>query len=128
MLKDFDNQCHTIMQTLLERQNAAHVLDLSDNADFFHSLQENANKWDVLQYLDAKGYITICQNPVSHKLLQIHINKAGITYPTDAAEKKREKRVEMIRYVITTVIAVLALVLAGISLAAQLHLIQLPVS
>lgn len=39
---------------------------------------------------------------------------------------KAKNRIESIRYCITTAIAVLALVLAGISLAAQLHLIKLP--
>lgn len=41
-------------------------------------------------------------------------------------EKKRKERTETRRYWITTVIALLALVLAGISLAAQLGLISLP--
>lgn len=49
-----------------------------------------------------------------------------MNWKADLDEAKKKQRTETRRYWITTAIAVLALVLAGISLAAQLGLIQLP--
>lgn len=110
MQKSFKQQCHQLMAELLARRDGSPILDLSKNKKFFCDLQTDGNKWDALQYLDAKGYISIAQNAVSGKLLQIHINKSGITYPADTAERVREKRIEWIRYIITTAIAVAAFI------------------
>ncbi len=57
---------------------------------------------------------------------KIACTTAGSKFVEDYLEKQKEKRVESIRYNITTAIAVVALILAGISLAAQLGLIQFP--
>lgn len=45
MSKNFDNQCHALMRTLLECQDETHLLDLANNKGFFHDLQANAEKW-----------------------------------------------------------------------------------
>lgn len=110
MPKSFAQKCNDLMRELLDLQDKSHILDLSNNTEFFRRLQEDGDRWSVLQYLDAKGYISISQNPVSHKLLQIHISKLGVAYPEDVSARAHEKRVEWIRYIITTAIAVAALI------------------
>ena len=59
-------------------------------------------------------------------MLHSPLTPAGQAYAEIQTDAIHDKRVENIKYVITTAIAVIALILAGISLAAQLGLIQLP--
>ncbi|MCM1236135.1 MAG: hypothetical protein NC489_39125 [Ruminococcus flavefaciens] len=66
------------------------------------------------------------QDTNSEHTNKIAISDRGRDYLAFINAKASKSRAEWIRYIITTAIAVLALVLAGISLAAQLGLIQLP--
>lgn len=99
-----------IMREILILQDANKLIDISKAPDFFANLQGSENAQDALTYLEAKGFISCSRNPVSHKLLQIRVTEIGITYFEDAEEILHEKRVESIRYWITTAIAIIALI------------------
>ncbi len=88
-------------------------------------LPQEVDALQVVDVLCAMGYISYTDTyGDGHR--QIRLTDAGKCYFEKKVDRDREKRIENIRYIITTAIAVLALVLAGISLAAQLGLIQLP--
>lgn len=57
---------------------------------------------------------------------KISCTTLGKKYVEDIQDKRKDKRMECIRYSITTAIAILALILSGIAVAAQLGLIKLP--
>ncbi len=92
--------CQEIMREILVRQNAGHLLDRSSNEEFFQRLTKNEETSDALDFLEAKGFISCSNNPVSHRLLQIHVNEPGITYFEDFSERVHEKHVENIRVTI----------------------------
>lgn len=110
-----------LMRQLHERKNEYNQLDLVNNREFFQGLQDEPETWKTLTFLEAKGYIKLAQNPVTHKLLQIQVTARGTTYFEDIAEQRREKRVSWIQYVVTTVIAILALLVAVASLVWQIY-------
>ena len=56
----------------------------------------------------------------------VEIDDPGRDYLIFVAAKKHDKKVEWIRYVITTVIAVAAIVIASIALLSQLQILELP--
>ena len=69
----------------------------------------------------------IAEKPIPFNMpLQITIDGQAAIERYDKERKQRKR--DFIRYSITTAIAALALILAAISLAAQLGLIQLPVA
>ena len=84
---------------------------------------------ELVHFLRTSGavdYDRYQNTETGEHLLLVKITEQGKMILFDAKSQKRSKRAEWIRYIITTVIAALALVLAGISLAAQLGLISLP--
>lgn len=60
------------------------------------------------------------------KFIAVHIEEPGINYCLMKRQSNRKELSAWIRYIITTVIAIFALLIAAISLAAQLDLLQLP--
>ncbi len=78
-----------------------------------------------LNFLKAKGLISYVDFHNSNGI-QITLEAPAFTYFNNKSDNRRIDLRNTRRYWITTAIAILALVLAGISLAAQLHLIQLP--
>ncbi len=80
------------------------------------------------QRLAALNLVRLFRNdsPGKENCYLCEIRLRGKNYLLYLKSNQRQKHTETIRYVITTVIAVLALVLAGVSLAAQLGLISLP--
>lgn len=78
----------------------------------------------IIEVLKSMGYVEISQGIGGPRC--VSLTASGKCYFERKMDLTAEKRVERIRYIITTAIAVLALVLAAISLAAQLGLIKLP--
>ena len=78
-----------------------------------------------LDFLQAKGFISYMNFHNSNGII-ITLKQPSFTYFHDRKDKKRIEYRDTRRYWITTAIAILALVLAAISLAAQLGLIKLP--
>lgn len=109
----------SIMREILTRQDANKLIDISKAPDFFANLQGSEDAKNALTYLEAKGFISCSRNPVSHKLLQIRVTEIGATYFEDAEEILNAKRVESIRYWITTGIAVAALITSIASIILQ---------
>lgn len=71
---------------------------------------------ELISYIDFKNSNGI----------RITLAPSAFAYFDDRAEIQQKDRRSSRRYWITTIIAILALVLAGISLAAQLGLVSLP--
>lgn len=93
----------------------------------YHGLRESLDPEHIVKVLEAMGYVTTRIETQGNKTLKfISLTPAGKRYFEDKADISHEKRVQNIRYIVTTIIAALALILSGISLAAQLGLIQLP--
>ncbi len=105
-------ECRKIMADLLARLGPSLYLDREENETFFQSLQPDHGIRPALLYLEAKGYLKLGISPVSQKLYRISITDKGRTYFEDAAQARREKQVSWTQYVITTVIAVLGLLVA----------------
>lgn len=102
--------CAKLMADLLQQKAEYDLLDISSNQKFFQDLQANKNKWNAIIYLEAKGFISLDLNPVTRKLLRIHVNSPGLTYFEDRFEANQVKHSEWVRYIITTIIAIAALV------------------
>lgn len=79
----------------------------------------------IIEVLEAMGYVKTTYRATGRPKT-ISLTDSGKCYFERKMDLTSEKRIEWIRYIITTAIAVLALVVAAISLAAQLGLIQLP--
>lgn len=80
-----------------------------------------------IEALRKEKYIDRILEVENDELVSVYsISDKGRAALQEHRRTAREKRVESVRYFITTAIAVAALILAGISLAAQLGLIQLP--
>lgn len=77
-----------------------------------------------LDFLQAKGFISYINSHNSNGILII-LQPPAFTYFHSRKQSKRTEHKETRRYWITTAIAILALVLAVISLTAQLGLITL---
>lgn len=90
-----------------------------------HGLSEHVNADHVVEVLRSMGYVTYRKNP-DGRICEINLTDSGKCYFEKKKDISHEKRVEWIRYIITTVIAALALIIAAIALAAQLGLVQLP--
>lgn len=88
-------------------------------------LPKSIDPIQIVEVLESMGYVESKSAPNSPRNKIITLTDAGKCYFENKADKDHEKRIENVRYLITTAIAILALVLAGISLAAQLGLIQL---
>lgn len=112
-------ECDALMRNILALDRTGRTVDLTADRDFFRDVQENERIYKTLKYLEAKGHISCSHNPVSHKLLQIRVTDSGVTYFEDNAEITRKERIEWIRYIITTAIAVVALITAITSIILQ---------
>lgn len=82
--------------------------------------------YDAIQRLYRLDMISTHMSATVRDLTIAYVTPQGRDYYAYMRNEKRKMRLAGRRYWITTAIAILALVLAGISLAAQLHLIQLP--
>lgn len=92
-----------------------------------HGLPKSSNPEHIVEVLRSMGYITYKREP-DGKIYQIDLTDSGKCYFEKRADISHEKKVEWIRYIITTAIAIAAIILSGIALAAQLGLIQFPQS
>lgn len=84
-----------------------------------HGLTERVNAEHVVEILRSMGYVTYSRNP-DGRIYEINLTDSGKCYFEKKKDISHEKRVEWIRYIITTLIAILALIIAAISLSAQL--------
>lgn len=91
---------------------------------YMHGLPSSVDAEHICSVLEGMGYLTITRF-YDHPS-RIDLTDSGKCYFERKMDMEHEKLMENIRYAITTIIAILALVLAAISLAAQLGLIQLP--
>lgn len=89
-----------------------------------HGLPKRVDAEKVVDVLRSMRYITYLREQ-DGEIYDIKLTDAGKCYFENKKDKSREKRAEWIRYIITTVIAIFALLIAAISLAAQLGLLQL---
>lgn len=70
--------------------------------------------------VDASGKISF-----SGTMVAVHIEPPGENYWLGQHAKRKDRAIEWVRYVVTTTIAIAALIIATISLLAQLGLLQL---
>ena len=97
---------------------------------------KNLQKWNVLFENDKKAAAALnrlVKLEFAQKFKAVHEGKIsyiirGTNRGADYLMYQRKERAAWIRYIITTVIAVIAIIIAGISLAAELGLLQLPKS
>lgn len=112
-------QCDKMMKELIARMDQYKNVERPAQQNFLEDVQEDSAQRIALEFLEAKGFISCTKNQVSGNLLRIHVEKPGITYFEDIAETSRAKRIEWIRYIITTAIAVAALITAIVSIILQ---------
>ena len=91
----------------------------------YHGLPKAVNAQQVAEKLCSMGLITL-KKDYPDDILLIELTDDGKCYFERKAEQRRKEMTEWIRYGITTAIAIMALVLAAISLAAELGLIAFP--
>lgn len=101
--------CDKLMQELIHRQNELGNIGYSKNIDFLNRIQSDPVLWPALNFLHAKEYVSITLD-INKVLYNIQIEDAGITYFEDYLEIVRRRRIESIRYWITTAIAVAAFI------------------
>lgn len=119
MQKVSKRQCDQMMREIIPRMDQYKNVERPTCQDFLEAIQEDLEKNRTLDFLESKGYISCIRNQVSGNLLRIHIEKPGIAYFEDIAEASRTKRIEWIRYIVTTGIAVAALITAIVSIILQ---------
>ena len=90
-----------------------------------NGLSKTVDADHVVEVLRSMGYVTYSKNP-DGRICEINLTDSGKCYFEKKKDISHEKRIEWIRYIITTVIAALALIIAAIALAAQLGLVQPP--
>lgn len=112
-------QFNKMMKELIARMDQYKNVERPISQNFLEAVQEDSAQKIALEFLEAKGFISCIKNQVSDNLLRIHVEKTGVTYFEDTAEVLRTKRIEWIRYIITTAIAVSALITAIVSIILQ---------
>lgn len=98
--------------------------EISTKYLYLHGLPESVDAEHLCSVLEGMGYLAMTRF-YDHPS-RIDLTDSGKCYFERKSDRNREKRAENIRYAITTIIAILALIISGVSLAAQLGLIQLP--
>lgn len=90
-----------------------------------HGLSQDIDAREVVDVLCSMGYIAY--RPLHHGFPKSFLlTDSGRCYFERKSDMAAEKRAEWIRYAITTAIAFIALIIAGISLLSQLGIITLP--
>lgn len=92
---------------------------------YYKKLPKNLNAEQLTDVLCAKNLIQY-EDDRKTGMKFIHLTPKGRYYLEKIAEEKTEKRIEWIRYLITTIISVIAIILSAISIASQIGLIKLP--
>lgn len=92
---------------------------------YHHGLPQEIDAQEVVDVLCGMGYITY-RSVDRSSFKAIFLTDSGRCYFERKADIAAEKRTELIRYAITTAIALIALVIAGVSLLSELGLIELP--
>lgn len=103
------SQRDQMMGEILDRMDKHKNVERPTHQDFLQAIQCDATQSRTLDFLEAKGFISCIKNATSNNLLRIHVEKSGTTYFEDNAEISRNKRIENIKYFITTAIAIVAL-------------------
>ena len=90
-----------------------------------HGLPQDIDAREVIDVLCSMGYIAY--RPLRHGFPKsILLTDSGRCYFERKSDIDAEKKAEWIRYAITTAIALIALVIAGVSVLSELGLIELP--
>ncbi len=105
-----NRECREMMRNILDRLGDRLYIDKDDDEQYLESLQPEGKILPVLLYLEAKGCLKLGIGSGSHKLFRISITNMGRTYFEDIYVETHRKRVEWARYIITTLIAVAALI------------------
>lgn len=82
-------------------------------------------RYGLLQTADLPCYPSEIDGEYT-SINSLSITMEGVQYLRYAKAESKRRMGELVRYLVTTVIAILALVLSAISIAAQLGLIRLP--
>lgn len=90
-----------------------------------HGLPESVDPFHVVDILQSMGYVNY-KKDVTGDVYKIELTDKGKHYFETKEDISREKRIEWIRYLVTTAISISALILSGISIATQIGLITLP--
>ena len=90
-----------------------------------HGLPESVDPFHVVDVLRSMGYGD-SKRDVTGETYRIDLTDKGKHYFETKEDISREKRIEWIRYLVTTAISISALILSGISIAAQIGLMTLP--
>lgn len=75
---------------------------------YHHGLPESVNAGQLVAVLESMGYLTVKKDITGDS--DILLTDAGKCYFEQKADRDHEKRIENIRYIITTAIAVVALI------------------
>ena len=75
----------------------------------YHGLPKSVDPYHVIDVLKSMGYIDFKKDPIG-KIYSIDLTEKGKHYFETNMDISREKKVEWIRYIITTLIALIALV------------------
>lgn len=83
-----------------------------------HGLPESVDAEQLIEVLQAMGYISY-KRDLQGEIYNLGLTDAGKCYFERKADITHEKRIENIRYIITTAIAVAALITAIVSIILQ---------
>lgn len=111
------------MQAIIDFYDANPSSVINENFLTYSNVCSEAEVRHLIDVLCSKNLITY--DFELHRRV-IRLKPDGKKYFEVELDEKHRKRVENIKYIITTLIAVIALILAGISLLSELGLIQLP--
>lgn len=112
------------MRAIIDYCEAYPSRSITEKFLIYKNVCDESEVQHLIAVLCSKNLITY---EYERDLEVIRLTPNGTKYFEDALAEQRKEHKTSRRYWITTIIAILALVLAAISLAAQLDLIQLPV-
>lgn len=121
--KQRDLAMRIILNAFYDSENK--VARLSKEYLYEHGLSNQIDADLLLEVLESMGFINYRYNLNAQAKL-ISLTPKGKCYFEEQADQDSNKRAEWIRYLITTIISVIAIILSAISLAAQTGLIKLP--
>lgn len=84
----------------------------------YHGLPKSVDPYHVIDVLKSMGYIDFKKDPIG-KIYSIDLTEKGKHYFETNMDISHEKKVEWIRYIITTLIAVAALITSIVSIVLQ---------